>query len=164
MMRSAFWKKQPSAGFTLVELLVVLAMISILTAAFTAAIRYALVQSKRSAAESEVRELTHAILAYENAAKDHKLPSMDRADATEDRIGFLIGKGSDSDGNALPVFFEAPLQNGAVLDPWGNPYKITIREKSVTVKDELTQISTSTFMPNFYRLDADTEDIGKESL
>lgn len=151
-----------SRGFTLIELLVVIAIIGILLAALTTIIRLALTQSRKSAAETEIREITHAILAYENASKDHELTTMDRADATESRIGFLLGKGTDAAGNAMPVFYEAPLTGGVVLDPWGNPYKITIQKKNVTLKDDVASLDTSTYMPNFYRLTADDEDPGKE--
>ena len=150
-------------AFTLIELLVVIAMIGILMGALVAAVRHVMQQSKISAAETEVRELTHAILAYENAAKDHKLPTMDRAEATEDRIGFLVGKGTDTDGNALPVFYEAPFTDGAVVDPWGHPYRITIKEKSVTLKEKVSQLTTSTYIPNAYRLTADDEKVGEEA-
>ena len=60
-------------GFTLVELLVVIGMIAVLTGAASSAVMKARTRSQIARAETEVREMTNAILAYENWDDDHTL-------------------------------------------------------------------------------------------
>ena len=54
------------SGFTLMELLVVIGMIAILTGAASSSVMKARKRSQIARAEAEVREITNAILAYEN--------------------------------------------------------------------------------------------------
>ena len=156
-------EKRPGGrkGFTLVELMVVIAMLGVLVASLTAAVRAAMRQSKIAKATTEVREITHAILAYENAAKDNKLPSIEKQDASRSTLKFLLGEGTDADGNRLPIFYEAALVGDMILDPWGTPYKVLIREQDVTLKAKESSLETATFMPNFYRMSAEDEVPGK---
>ncbi len=150
--------KSDRGGFTLIELMVVLAMMAILMASLTAAVRTAMRESRISKATAEVREITHAILAYENAEQTHRIPTMNRMDATEQSLSFILGKGNDSDGNKLPVFYEAAVdESGRILDPWGTPYRVTVKESDVRLKEKSSKITSATFIPNFYRLDADDE-------
>ena len=60
-------------GFTLIELLVVIGMIAILTAAASSSVMKARTRSQLARAETEAREMTNAILAYENYDKDRSL-------------------------------------------------------------------------------------------
>ena len=57
-------------GFTLVELMVVLAMAAIIIAALTTAVTEARERAKIERARSEASIMTQAILAYENFNKD----------------------------------------------------------------------------------------------
>ena len=60
-------------GFTLIELLVVIGMIAILTGAASSSVMKARKRSQIARAETEVREMTNAILAYENWDDDRSL-------------------------------------------------------------------------------------------
>ena len=62
-------------AFTLVELLVVLAMIMIISGALTASVQKARTRAMVAKAMQETREMTNAILAYEQYAKDRSLQS-----------------------------------------------------------------------------------------
>ena len=150
--------KSAQGGFTLIELMVSLAMMAILLASLTAAVRTAMRESKITKATAEVREITHAILAYENAEQTHRIPTMNRMDATEQSLSFILGKENDSDGNKLPVFYEAAVdESGRILDPWGTPYRVTVIKSDASLKEKSSKITSATFIPNFYRLDADDE-------
>lgn len=60
-------------GFTLIELLVVIGMIAVLTGAASSAVMKARKRSQIARAETETREMTNAILAYENWDEDRSL-------------------------------------------------------------------------------------------
>jgi prepilin-type N-terminal cleavage/methylation domain-containing protein len=60
-------------GFTLVELLVALGMIALLSAAMTVAVSRAQLRAKVSKATQEIREMTNAILAFEQYARGRTL-------------------------------------------------------------------------------------------
>ena len=147
-----------SKGFTLIELLVVVAMIIILTASMTASVSGARERARIQRATSDVKVISQAILAYENYSRGGKfeLPTMERRDADKGALGFLIGQGGSAEsGGKIPALLMAQLSSGgAMLDPWGKPYKITIREVSRTprVKTASGAMQTGFFLPNFYRL------------
>ena len=60
-------------GFTLIELLVVIGMIAVLTGAASSSVMKARRRSQIARAETEAREMTNAILAYENWDDDRSL-------------------------------------------------------------------------------------------
>ena len=148
-------------GFTLVELLVVIAMIAIILGALATSITGAQERARVQKAMSDVKVITQAILAYENYARggQYKLEPMDRADADASSLGFLIGHGDNADtGGKIPVLLMAQLRGGgAMTDPWGTPYKVTIRKGDATVKIESASGSMQSgyYLPNYYRLSED---------
>jgi len=136
-------------GFTLVELLVVVAMIAIISGAFSVSMTSAMQRARIQKATSEVKSLTQAILAYENYSTDG-LEEMNRAEANRDSIGFLLGK--TEGGREVPVLIQAALDgNGVMRDPWGHPYLITIREGKINGIG-VSGIKTGYYLPNFNRL------------
>jgi len=145
-------------GFTLIELLVVVAMIAILTAAFATSIAAAQNRARIQKATSDVKVITQAILAYENYSQggEHKLEPLERQDADSSSLAFLLGNGATAEsGGQIPALLMAALQGGGQMrDPWGTPYKITIREggSSVNLKTASGSMQTGYFLPNFYRL------------
>lgn len=153
--------RRPSSrtGFTLVELLVVIAMLAILAGTISSAVVSAMRQSKIAKATTEVRELTNAILAYENTQKDHKLPALGGVDASESSLAFLLGgSGAGEDKKTIPVLFNASLRNGKIYDPWGTPYRVLIKAGQEKIEDHaLDSLTAATFIPNYYRLNADEE-------
>ncbi len=140
-------------GFTMIELMVVVAMLMLLIGAVSSSVSAASKRAKISAATAVVQEMTNAILAYENAG--HPIASHVMAqwtEASESNIAFLLGQ-EDSE---IPVYFNAAIKGGKVLDPWGNPYYVMIRKGQVSVKQENNdQVQTMMFYPNFNRVTAD---------
>lgn len=142
-------------GFSIVELLVVLVIIGTLMAVFVTSFSNAQKKAKISKAETEVKEIHKAILAYENESDDHTLPDRSDEDASSDSLGFLLGDGGSNDSGKIPAMLMAQLKGGQkMLDPWGTPYKIKIRPKgNGGVKPHLSVGGyTEYFLPNFYRL------------
>ena len=86
-------------GFTLVELLVVIAMIAVISAAFTTAVGGAQERAKIQKALGEVKVVTQAVLAYENYDQGggrHELPLLNKQDVNKSSIGFILGAGGGS--------------------------------------------------------------------
>lgn len=145
-------------GFTLIELLVVVAMIAVLLGALTTSVTSARKRARIQKATADVKVITQAILAYENWSHggDYKLPTYQSpVDADASTLQFLLGKESADSGGQIPVMLMAQLQaGGKLLDPWGHPYKLTIREGSANVKWSSGDIKTGYQLPNYYRLGA----------
>ena len=108
-------------GFTLVEMLTVIVLISILMMAAGLSLRKANQLAKSTKAEAECRELVNALLEYR--ATFGKWPD-GAAGEQEAKAGFLKPL-IDSKENARGiVFLNLTLTSGEWNDPWGNPYKI----------------------------------------
>lgn len=143
-------------GFTMVELLVVIAMLMLLMGSVTSAIMSAQKRSKIAKATAAVQELTNAILSYENYTDDHNLSSVaipSWQDVDESTISFLLGKESNRQGK-IPVLYNADLKNGKLLDPWGKPYRVQIKPGTITMEDRGvlgSSARTHVAFPNFYR-------------
>lgn len=143
-------------GFTLMELMVVVAMIGIIMSAIVSSTAAAQERTRREKALSEVKTITQAILAYENVAKGGELPTMENRDADDNSLGFITGKGGESRyggkvGSMLAAIYR---KGGKMTDPWGTPYKLTIRASGASVRLESASgaMQTGYFFPNFYRL------------
>ena len=108
-------------GFTLIELLVVVGMIATILGAMTTSVTAARERARVQKATSDVKVISQAILAYENYANGYDLPTMDKAEAGRDTLGFLVGDGdAPKSGGALPVLLQAALSGGGkMLDPGG---------------------------------------------
>ena len=146
-------------GFTLIELLVVIAMIAILTGAASSAVMKARRRSQIARAETEAREMTNAILAYENWDDDHSLrkyqTSKSWTDAKEGNLEFILGGVQNKQGN-VPVLFNAAIVAGAVRDPWGTPYQFMIADSGDAAEQSADQVgkglTTFMYLPNLNRL------------
>lgn len=146
-------------GFTLVELLVVIAMIAVISAAFTTAVGGAQERAKIQKALGEVKVVTQAVLAYENYDQGggrHELPLLNKQDVNKSSIGFILGAGGDAEsGGKIPVLLMASLTSGGnMIDPWGTPYRITIKRDALSYKPRATtgSLQSGFFLPNWYRL------------
>lgn len=140
-------------GFTLVELLVVIAMIAVLAGAFSTAVAGAQERAKIQKALSEVKVVSQAILAYENY---DELPLKVREEVSASSLGFLIGQGGTAkSGGKIPVLLMAVLTGGGVmLDPWGTPYRVTIKSGSLSYKPgaATSALTSGFFLSNWYRI------------
>ena len=141
-------------GFTLVELLVVVGMIAVILGALTTSVQSARHRARVQKATAEVKIVSQAILGYENFRGE--LPIMTEADCNRGTLGFLLGDGgSAQQGGQIPVLLQASLTGGGSMnDPWGTPYKVTIREGAVSLKLKTVTgaMQTGYYLPNFYRL------------
>jgi hypothetical protein len=75
-------------------------------------------------------------------------------------LGFLLGDGGSAQvGGQIPALLQASLSGGtgSMMDPWGTPYKVTIREgaASLKIKTVTGALATGYYLPNFYRLSED---------
>lgn len=147
-------------GFTLIELLVVIAMILVLTGAFTTSVQKARERARIARATQEVREMTNAILAFENYARNHELKANGGwTDCSESSMAMILGRETGGNGERVPVLYNGHVERGQLRDPWGRPYQYMIRlasEMSSTDDDEtssgLKNLKMAAALPNANRL------------
>ena len=142
-------------GFTLIELLVVIAMIAILMGAATTSVVGAQRRAKIARAQTEAQELTKAILAYANYTEDgslSELTGLDDSEATEDNLKYVLGKVTKR-GSTVPVLYNASVaKNGKFLDPWGNPYRVTVKKGERITPPGVPTMNVGIFYPNWHRV------------
>ena len=148
-------------GFTLIELLVVVAMIMILIGTLVVSVEQARTRARIAKATQEAKELTNAILAYEQYAPNRSLQSVATGggwvECNEGSLKMVLGGMSGDSGERIPVLFNASLTGGRMLDPWGRPYELLI-EKTASLSgggdDEKrnTRFVMAPYLPNFFRL------------
>jgi prepilin-type N-terminal cleavage/methylation domain-containing protein len=147
-------------GFTLVELLVVLTMIMILVGAMTASVNAARRRARMSKAQQEMKELTNAILAFEQYAPGRTLSGFETGGwkaCTEQSIAMVLGGVAGEGGEKVPVLYAASLTGGNMLDPWGKPYEFIIEKTATLGSGDGTAGSGASYktaaqLPNFFRL------------
>ena len=152
-------------GFTMVELLVVIGMLLLLAGSVTTSIGSASRRAKIQQATTEIQEMTKAILAYENYGRvneesplsKHKTSSW--AECSESKMAFILGQETLKNGQNgnIPVLYNAEIRKGAICDPWGNPYRVMIREATIDPKEASDDSNLRSFVmfPNFNRIPAD---------
>lgn len=140
-------------GFTLIELLVVIAMILVIAGSMTAATVRAQRRAKLDRASAEARELTNAILAYQNFDENGSLDNyvMENADAEVSRLGFILGKVRQR-GQQVPVLYNAAVSGSKIVDPWGKPYRITIKRGQSINPPGVPSMGVRPFYPNWHRV------------
>lgn len=143
-------------AFTLVELLIVIAMIAVLMGAATSVVVKAQKRAKITRAETDIREMTNAILAYENWASRHSFDGISKGetDASESSLSFILG-GETVNGHKVPVLYNAAVsKDGSIRDPWGTPYRVKIEDAgSIRIEDDVIENMTTVInIPNMYRL------------
>ncbi|MBR6586838.1 MAG: type II secretion system protein [Kiritimatiellae bacterium] len=145
-------------GFTLIELLVVIGMIAVLTGAASSAVMKARKRSQIARAETETREMTNAILAYENWDDDRSLKRYQTSKSwqktTEGNMAFILGEVQNKQGK-IPVLYNAAIVGGSIVDPWGTEYEYMISQAGdASDTDDSVGDGLNTFMylPNLHRL------------
>ena len=142
-------------GFTLIELLVVIAMIAILMGAIGSGMNQARKRAMIAKATQDVKEMTNAILAYENYARSLGDEVTNWRDAEEGKMQMILG-GRKINNETVPVLYNAHIVKGAIRDPWGTPYQYMIRPANNinpdANADAKLKFFTSYYLPNFYRL------------
>ena len=148
-------------AFTLIELMVVVAMIMILISVLSVSVAQARQRARIAKATQETKELTNAILAYEQYAPNRSLESVATgggwAECNEGSLKMVLGGTTGDNGERIPVLFNAALTGGRMLDPWGRPYELMI-DKTATLngggdeEERATRFVTAPYLPNFFRL------------
>lgn len=142
-------------GFTLLELLVVIGMLALLMGALVSSVNKARTRAKIAKATQDVKEMTNAILAFENIAQNRTLEKYATGwtKTTESAMQIILGGAPTESGEPSPVLYNAQIRNGAILDPWGHPYEYTIRRVTEQAHESDGQtFVTAPILPNFYRL------------
>ena len=152
------------SGFTMVELLVVIAMLLLLAGSVTTSVGSASRRAKIQQATTEIQEMTNAILAYENYGRvNEESPlsahQMEAREASESTMGFILGQEALKNGESgqIPVLFNAEIKKGAIRDPWGHPYLVTVRQVKIDPEEASADSGLKGYVtfPNFNRLPAD---------
>lgn len=138
--------RRSSLAFTLVEMMVVTGMLAILMGVAFSGIGQARKQAKIAKANSEVRELVNAILAYEIAEEELDIAATPK-DATEANLQPLLGL-----GGSKTVYLNAQMVGKAFRDPWGTPYQYRVIEGDVSSSaGNDTRLSAAITFPNRHR-------------
>ena len=120
-------KTSSSKRFTLIEMLVVIAIIVILAGLVFPALGLARQNARKSKANSECQSLKTAIILYESEFSCWPTKSSDESSAASDykkMCDYLVGKNGKN-----MVFYEAgkDYESGkGILDPWGNEYQVIV--------------------------------------
>ena len=146
-------------GFTMVELIVVIAMLMLLMGSVSSALMGARKRAKIAKATVACQEMTNAILAYENYRSLANV-SPKEGPATKSTLSFILsGTETDDNGNPIPVLYNAAIKGAEILDPWNKPYRYRIKETSIQIKDDLAggAVDTNVMFPNYNRRRAGEE-------
>jgi prepilin-type N-terminal cleavage/methylation domain-containing protein len=148
-------------AFTLIELLVVLAMIAILMGAVGVSTTQARKRAKITKATQEMKEITNAIIAFEQYAKNRSLDGYTTGgwkECNESSLSMILGGVTGESGEKVPVLFSASIGGGGkIIDPWGNPYEFIIEKTASLGSGDGTagsgvSYSIGVHLPNFFRL------------
>ena len=152
-------------GFTIIELMAVIAMILILMGAVTASVTRARQRAKIQQAITEAQQLTDAILAYENFSRPGMESPLERKakgswqEAEEGQLAFVLGREKMPNGQEgnVPVLYNGAVTGGKIRDPWGNPYRFRILSASVVTEDDHdgSEGESAFAIPNINRIPAD---------
>ena len=141
----------------MIELMVVVAMILIIAAAMTTSVAKARTRAKVATAMQETREMTNAILAFEQYAEGRSLEGY-RTDGawvrcleSEKAMAAILGRKTGESGEQVPVLYNAQVRGDALVDPWGKPYEYMIDNTSDLSESIQAPQATAT-LPNYYRL------------
>jgi prepilin-type N-terminal cleavage/methylation domain-containing protein len=119
-----------SRAFTLIELLIVIAILGILMALLFPAVDGALQSARKAQAKNDVVQIATAITAYETEYGRLPLPSKTTVDS--ELVAVLVG-GSGNTNNPRQITFlevqtakknKSGTNGSGFVDPWGSLYKI----------------------------------------
>jgi prepilin-type N-terminal cleavage/methylation domain-containing protein len=124
--------KSSRSAFTLIELLIVIAILGILMALLFPAVGAAIDNARRASAKNDCVQIATAITAYET--EYGRLPSTNaNGPLPTEVLGALMGSNSSSLNPRLIVFLEVQTARkgkgglgagGTYVDPWGNAYQV----------------------------------------
>ena len=120
-----------SRAFTLIELLIVIAILGILMALLFPAVQGALEAAKKTQAKNDVVQIATAITAYET--EYGRLPLTNKTSVDSELVLALIGGAANTNNPRQITFLEVQAakkgkggtnSSGDFVDPWGGTYKI----------------------------------------
>lgn len=141
-------------AFTLIELLVVLGMVAVLVGAVGSSMNRARRRAQIAKATQDVKEMTNAILAFENIAVGRSLEKYATGwkETTEGSLAMILGGETTESGEPSPVLYNAQVRGGVIRDPWGTPYQFIIKKVTDPSKEDAKPIFvTAPYLPNFFR-------------
>ena len=130
-------------------------MIAVLTAAMGVSTVKARTRAKIARATQETKEMTNAILAFEQYAPGHTLEKYANGawtPCTEGAMAMILGRETGDNGEQVPVLYNAAVRGGKLLDPWGRPYQFMIEKTSPWAATAVPDLLTAPALPNFFRL------------
>ena len=133
------------AGFTMAEILTVIAIISILAMMTGAALLKARELARRTRAEAELRSIMEACLQYHAAYEEWPGSGTDFQDVGGALLSALTGENSHD-----LVFLNLSLVGESFKDPWGRAYEVKFGGGSDDIEVEYALRSTVDFI-NRYR-------------
>lgn len=143
-------------AFTLIELLVVIGMLTVLIGAVGSSVNQARRRAMISKATQDVKEMTNAILAFENIAVNRSLEKYATGGwkpASEGSLKMILGGEQTASGEPAPVLYNAQIRGGQILDPWGKPYEFIIKKIPESgPQSDRQKFLAAPILPNFYRL------------
>ena len=142
-------------GFTLVELLTVIAIIGILSGLIVPRISHIRNRAKTAQANAMIEQISAALARYMHA--EHGYPAEDSpADGCQNLLEKLIDSGclrnlreGDTDGSGTA---------GNLIDPWGRPYIYLYDEDYVGMYPSAAECKKMGIQFNFYSCGKDGED------
>ena len=128
--------------FTLIEMLVVIAIISILAGLVFPALGLARQNAKKSKANSECQSLKTAIIMYESEFSCWPAKPGTEGNALNDGDYKTLCRMLTGENGKKMMFYEVGMgyddTKNMILDPWGNPYEVRIDNlEEMTVSDTL---------------------------
>ena len=149
-------------GFTLVELLVVVAMLVLLMGAVGSGFAQARTRAQIAKATQDMKEMTNAILAFQNF-KSLSTYTTSWKSTDKSSLGMILGAETGENGETVPVLYNAQLKGNDIVDPWGTPYKFMIKQTDgLGFLGGSTPFLRAANLPNFYRIPDDAK--GGEDL
>ena len=141
-----------SAGFTLVEMLTVIAIIAILIGVTGLSLVKARELARRARADAELREMVAAWLQYQQLYEEW--PSAVKGkigiDVDDTVLDPLVNPESSDNSRGLVLLNVTLPKGGSFNDPWGTPYRLSF-DSDTERKASVTALRTSVTFPNRQR-------------
>ena len=151
-MNRPFSPPRRIAGFSLLEMLLVVAVVGILLGMLGAAAYSARQRAYATLAQAEVQQIATAFKSYW-VAKSKWPDGFGAAWTKLTRGNLAVLMGGDTDGivylDVPPDRFEGDGENAPFLDPWGHPYEVSIEGVSSTIISDTLEGAVT--FPNFMR-------------
>ncbi len=122
-------------AFTLIELLIVIAILGILMSLLFPAVNSAIDSARKAQAKNDVTQIATAIVAYETEYGRLPVATESASDVNSDLVNILTGATGNTNNPRKIAFLEVQAakkgksgtnSSGDFLDPWGGRYKVIV--------------------------------------